>query len=102
MHNVCVASWKPSETGNLSNAGTTASTVIFRKSHIYVANVGDSTAVMGVANPRYVCGYPSEPRVIAKVLTKDHKPTDPQELQHIKHLGKLDSITTPTLVYFVH
>ena len=37
--------------GDLSTAGTTASTVIFRQDHIIVANVGDSTAVLGV----YVC-----------------------------------------------
>ena len=85
-----IASWKPSETGDLSNAGTTATTVIFRKSHIFVANVGDSTAVMGVANPRYFHGCRFEPRIIAKVLTKDHKPTDVTELQRITSLGKLD------------
>ena len=85
---MCVASWQPNKTGDLSTAGTTASTVIFRKSHIFVANVGDSTAVMGVTNPRY--GEPSEPRIIAQVLTKDHKPEDPEEQEHIKHLGEPD------------
>ena len=39
--------------GDLSTAGTTASTVIFRQDHIIVANVGDSTAVLGVC----VCVY---------------------------------------------
>ena len=33
--------------GDLSTAGTTVSTVIFRQDNIFVANVGDSTAVLG-------------------------------------------------------
>ncbi len=33
--------------GDLSTAGTTASTVIFRQDNIFVANVGDSTIVLG-------------------------------------------------------
>lgn len=33
--------------GDLSTAGTTASTVIFRQDQIFVANVGDSTIVLG-------------------------------------------------------
>lgn len=68
-----------------------------------MANVGDSTAVMGVVNPRY--GEPLEPRIVAQVLTKDHKPEDPEEQERIKHLGK--SMTTTVLVInlcniFVH
>ena len=83
------SSWKHYMTGDLSTAGTTSSTVIFRKSHIFVANVGDSTAVMGVSNPKY--GEFSEPCVIAQVLTKDHKPGDPEEQERIKHLGKCNT-----------
>ncbi len=41
------ANWKKNKMGDLSTAGTTASTVIFRQDHIIVANVGDSTAVLG-------------------------------------------------------
>jgi len=33
--------------GDLSTAGTTVSTVIFRQDNIFVANVGDSMAVLG-------------------------------------------------------
>ncbi|XP_003390138.2 PREDICTED: protein phosphatase 1D-like [Amphimedon queenslandica] len=79
------ASWVPNKTGDLSTAGTTASTVIFRKNHIYVANVGDSTGIMGVRNPRY--GEPGEPQIIPKLLTKDHKPEDPEEQENIRRLG---------------
>ena len=52
LHVVLVAhtrtgAWKPNKLGDLSTAGTTACTVIFRQDHFYVANVGDSTAVLG-------------------------------------------------------
>lgn len=42
-----VGRWKPNKLGDLSTAGTTACTVIFRQDHFYVANVGDSSAVLG-------------------------------------------------------
>ena len=41
------ATWKRNKLGDLSTAGTTACTVVFRQDHFYVANVGDSSAVMG-------------------------------------------------------
>ena len=81
-----LALWIPNKTGDLSTAGTTASTVIFRKNHIFVANVGDSTGIMGVRNPRY--GEPGEPPVIPRLLTKDHKPEDPEEQENIRRLGE--------------
>ena len=79
------ASWQPNKTGDLSTAGTTASTVIFRKNHIFVANVGDSTAIMGIKNPHY--GQPGEASLVAKVITRDHKPEDPVEQRLIRNLG---------------
>ena len=48
-----LATWKRSKTGDLSTAGTTASIVIFRQDHIIVANVGDSTVVLGKALIQY-------------------------------------------------
>ena len=39
--------WKRNKDRDLSTAGTTASIVVFRKDHFYVANVGDSSVVMG-------------------------------------------------------
>ena len=80
------ALWQPSKTRDLSTAGTTASTVIFRKNHIFVANVRDSTAIMGVINPQF--GKPGQPQVVAQLLTKDHTPDDPSEQEHIRSLGK--------------
>jgi protein phosphatase 1D len=41
------ARWKRNKLGDQSTAGTTACTVIFRQDHFYVANVGDSGAVLG-------------------------------------------------------
>ena len=76
--------------GDLSTAGTTASTVIFRQNHIFVANVGDSTAVLGESNPR--AGEPGQHAVIARVLTKDHKPDDPDETKQVERLGKVYSL----------
>ena len=55
--------------------------IICGVSHIFMANIGDSTVLMGVTNPRY--GEPLDPRVIARVLTKDHKPGDLEEQERI-------------------
>lgn len=41
---------------------------------------------MGVANPSY--GLPGEPPLIPQLLTKDHKPEDPEEQENIRKLGK--------------
>jgi serine/threonine protein phosphatase PrpC len=79
--------WKRNKTGDLSTAGTTASTIIFRQDHIFVANVGDSTAILAVDNP--LAGQPNQHPVKALVLTKDHKPEDPDETKNIESLGKL-------------
>ena len=73
--------------GDLSTAGTTASTVIFRQNHIFVANVGDSTAVLAESNPR--AGELGQHAVLARVLTKDHKPDDPDETKQVERLGKI-------------
>ena len=82
-----IATWKRNETGDLSTAGTTASIVIFRRDHdhIFVANVGDSTAVLAVRNP--LAGQQSQHSIKAVVLTKDHKPEDPEETKSIEDLG---------------
>ena len=57
LYNVCVPleTWKPNKLGDLSTAGTTACTVIFRQDHFYVANVGDSSAVLGESVCVCVC-----------------------------------------------
>ena len=72
--------------GDLGTAGTTASTIIKRKHHIFVANFGDSMGIMGVRNPRY--REPGKPPVIPRLLTKDHQPEDPEEQKNIRRLGE--------------
>ena len=49
---------------------------------MYIANVGDSTIVLGKTN-----GKPGEPEVIAEVITKDHKPEVEEEKRRIEALG---------------
>ena len=51
-----------------------------------MANVGDSTAVLAVNNPK--AGEPNQHPVMAVVLTKDHKPEDPDETKNIENLGE--------------
>jgi protein phosphatase 2C family protein 2/3 len=60
----------------LERSGSTACVVLIISDICYVANVGDSRAVMSGFNGKKV--YP---------LTKDHKPMDPVEQQRIKEAG---------------
>jgi len=52
---------------------------------MYIANVGDSTVVLGKSNPKF--GEPGEPEVVAEVITRDHKPEDKKEKRRIEALG---------------
>ena len=81
-----LASWKTNKMGDLSTAGTTASIIIFRQNHIFVANVGDSTTILGEVNPK--AGEPGQHAVRPRVLTKDHKPDDPAETRRVERRGK--------------
>ena len=58
---------------------------IVQQDRMYIANVGDSTVVLGKMNPKY--GEAGEPEVIAEVITKDHKPEDKKEKRRIEALG---------------
>lgn len=69
-------SWSLSPSGCPSVAGTTASIVICRGDHIFLAHVGDSTVVLAKKGRRTV------------VLTKDHKPEDPEEKKAIEERGE--------------
>lgn len=55
-----------------------------------MANVGDSTIVLAESNPR--AEEPGHHAVIARVLTKDHKPDDPEETKQVEKLGKEDVV----------
>ena len=58
---------------------------IVQQDRMYIANVGDSTVVLGKANPKY--GEPGEPEIVAEVITRDHKPEDKKEKRRIEALG---------------
>ena len=58
---------------------------IVQQDRMYIANVGDSTVVLGKANPNY--GEPGEPEMVAEVITRDHKPEDKKEKRRIEALG---------------
>ena len=62
-------------------AGTTASVCIIRKDRIFVANVGDSTVVLGSRSQTHPA------TVEALVLTKDHHPTNREERERIQATG---------------
>ncbi|CAL1573769.1 unnamed protein product [Knipowitschia caucasica] len=73
--------WPKTLTGLPSTSGTTASVVVIRGLHMYVAHVGDSAVVVGVkAND-------SDIALEAFELTQDHKPELPKEKERIERLG---------------
>lgn len=73
--------WPKTLSGLPSTSGTTASVVVVRGDHLYVAHVGDSAVVLGVQDDASV------PFVRAVELTQDHKPELPRERQRIEGLG---------------
>ena len=74
--------------GDLSTAGTTSCTVMFRMGQIFVSNCGDSTVVMGIRNLAYC--QPDKRPLIASVFTKDHRPdTLWRKEKTVEELGEL-------------
>ena len=77
--------WKRSKAGTLSTSGTTASVSIIRKDRMFIANVGDSTMVLGkwteTEEPN------NSAHLVAQVLSNDHKPEDTAERQRIENIG---------------
>lgn len=67
------------------HAGSTALVILRHGNILYVANVGDSRAIINFKN-------------IAVAITEDHKPNDPSEYERIKSVGGsvvIDSFGTP-------
>ena len=60
-------------------SGSTCVAAYMVGSHLYVANSGDSRAVM--------CTLNADGSVVAKNLTRDHKPDDPDEMARITAWG---------------
>jgi len=78
---VLPGSWSLSPLGCPSVAGTTASAVICRGDRIFLAHVGDSTVVLAQKGRKSI------------VLTKDHKPSCPNEKKAIEERGKRFALT---------
>ncbi|XP_008330414.1 protein phosphatase 1D-like [Cynoglossus semilaevis] len=73
--------WPKTITGLPSTSGTTASVIVIRGDHMYVAHVGDSAVVVGVKE------NDSDITLQALELTQDHKPELPKEKERIERLG---------------
>ncbi|XP_072302610.1 protein phosphatase 1D-like isoform X2 [Eucyclogobius newberryi] len=73
--------WPKTLTGLPSTSGTTASVVVIRGVHMYIAHVGDSAVVVGVKESD------SDIALEALELTQDHKPELPKEKERIERLG---------------
>ncbi|KAM6907386.1 protein phosphatase 1D-like [Xenentodon cancila] len=73
--------WPKTMTGLPSTSGTTASVVVIRGVHMYVAHVGDSAVVVGVQEND--CDISLQ----ALEITQDHKPELPKEKERIERLG---------------
>jgi len=57
---------------------------LFKADRVHIANVGDSKIVLACRNPNY--GEPGEHKILAKELSKTHRPVD-IEKRRIEHLG---------------
>ena len=84
-------SWKKTKSGFPSMSGTTVACAIVERHRMYIANVGDSSTILGKINPKY--GDFGEPEVIAEVITRDHKPEDEEEKRRIEILGGAVSVS---------
>ncbi|XP_041865240.1 protein phosphatase, Mg2+/Mn2+ dependent, 1Db isoform X2 [Melanotaenia boesemani] len=73
--------WPKTITGLPSTSGTTASVVVIRGVHMYVAHVGDSAVVVGVKE------NDADITLQALEITQDHKPELPKEKERIERLG---------------
>ncbi|XP_047234188.1 protein phosphatase 1D-like isoform X2 [Girardinichthys multiradiatus] len=73
--------WPKTITGLPSTSGTTASVIVIRGVHMYIAHVGDSAVVVGVKEDN------SDIMLQALEITQDHKPELPKEKERIERLG---------------
>jgi protein phosphatase PTC2/3 len=64
---------------NYMTSGTTCVTVYLKENRFYVANCGDSRAIMASKD--------STGKIVPKAFTRDHKPDDPEELERIQKWG---------------
>uniref|UniRef100_A0A3B5L685 Protein phosphatase, Mg2+/Mn2+ dependent, 1Db n=1 Tax=Xiphophorus couchianus TaxID=32473 RepID=A0A3B5L685_9TELE len=87
--------WPKTITGLPSTSGTTASVIVIRGVHMYVAHVGDSAVVVGVKENN------SDITLQALEITQDHKPELPKEKERIERLGghKIINNSMPRLTH---
>lgn len=82
---------------NYVTSGCTTVVVYVKDTKLYVANVGDSRAVMAFkSSQNQLPGLPEEPqegdipacdRFLARDMSRDHKPDDPEEMARIISWG---------------
>ena len=85
VSSLTIETWKRSKAGTLSTSGTTASVSIIRKDRMFVANVGDSTIVLGRGSEAHTSTDTTH--LDAVVLSHDHKPEDVKERERIESIG---------------
>jgi len=88
--------WKKTNQGHPSTAGTTASVCFIKRGKLFIGHVGDSGIVLGERDPH----HPSRWR--AKSLTKDHKPDCNVELARITQAGGkvVEKAGVPRVVWY--
>jgi protein phosphatase 1G len=64
------------------DSGSTAIVALITASKIFVANIGDSRAILGRLDPS-----PTGENITVIELSHDHKPEMPEELERIKKAG---------------
>ena len=80
-----IKNWKHSKNGSLSRSGTTASISIIRAIGMYLANIDNTTMVVGkLPEPNTATNSSC---VVAQIVTQDHKPEDPAERERIENIG---------------
>ena len=72
--------WEKTKDDSLSNAGTTAATVLILQQHLFVAHVGDSLVVLATKLP--------DKAIMETVLTAAHRPEDRNECAEAIARGK--------------
>jgi len=61
-----------------TRSGSTATVALIAGGHIHLGNVGDSRSVLGIVE---------DGKLVAKRLSRDHKPDDPEEKKRIEAAG---------------
>jgi len=77
--------WQQAIKDEPSYAGTTVSCALFKADRVHIANVGDSKIILAYRNPDY--GKSGEHKILAKELSKTHRPGDIMEKKRIEHHG---------------